>query len=146
MFCRKITCLGRCMGKVCHATVGRWSRLCSDHGRIVPTMKLTFLGFPLCSGMAPSSLLVAVAHVVLWSFATCLQIAVEWLRQGCHAWFLWVVLVFGVLHFPLRFPFKDVSKSYFVWALATKSGLGAGFRVDFRPERSRDEVRRAETS
>ena len=133
------------MGKVCCATVGR-SRLCSDHGRIVPTMELTCLGFPLCSGMAPSSLLVAVAHVVLWSFATCLQVAVEWLRQGCHAWFLWVFLVFGALHFPLRFPFKDVSKSYFVWALATKSGLGAGFRVDFGPERSRDEVRRAETS
>ena len=144
MFCRKM-CLGRCMGKVCCATVGR-SRLCSDHGRSVPTMELTCLGFPLCSGMAPSSLLVAVAHVVLWSFATCLQIAVEWLRQGCHAWFLWVFLVFGALHFPLRFPFKDVSKSYFVWALATKSGLGAGFRVDFGPERSRDEVRRAETS
>ena len=109
MFCRKIPCLGRCMGKVCCATVGR-SRLCSDHGRIVPTMELTCLGFPLCSGMAPSSLLVAVAHVVLWSFATCLQVAVEWLRQGCHAWFLWVFLVFGALHFPLRFPFKGCFK------------------------------------
>ena len=43
---REIVCLGRWMGKVCGAMVGRWS----------------VLGFPLCTG-APSIFFVAVSHV-----------------------------------------------------------------------------------
>ena len=49
-------------------------------------------------GMAASLLLcVAVAHVVLWSLATrCLQIAVEWVRQGCDDEFLWLFFASGL--------------------------------------------------
>ena len=38
-------CVKKWMGKVCRAAVARRSRLCLDHGRIGPSLKLTVTGF-----------------------------------------------------------------------------------------------------